>query len=109
MIGRTQMFDVQIVRGREPGSVYCGRPSPLGNPFRMEREEDRNAVCDAYADWFDQNLETLKPDLRKLWQKGMSDGVLLLSCWCAPKRCHLETVKQFFEDQMNVSQTDWSG
>ena len=102
------MFDVQIVRGRTPGSVYCGRPTPLGNPFHMWDEKDRDAVCDAYANWFNQNVETLKPVLRKLWRKGERDGVLVLACWCAPKRCHLDTVKQFFEDQMALRETERS-
>jgi len=93
------MFDICIVKGPRADAVYCGRPSPLGNPFRMLSESDRDRVCDEYDVWFHENVDNLKPVLRELWHKGVRDGSLLLSCWCAPKRCHLETVKAFLESQ----------
>jgi hypothetical protein len=37
----------------EPDHIYCGRGSPLGNPFTMKGEYDRNKVCDQYQKWFD--------------------------------------------------------
>jgi|LakMenE01Jun11ns_1017448.scaffolds.fasta_scaffold9048212_2 hypothetical protein len=102
------MFTVKVVHKNYPGSTYCGRPSPLGNPFVMKTEADRETVCEQYELWFQENLETLKPYLRNLWRLGVESGELLLGCWCAPKRCHLETVKNFFESQMNLTRKETS-
>ena len=82
------------------GAVYIGRPSPLGNPFimRNQSDEERNRVCDAYEAWFKAQLEENNPamldELRRLY-KLARQGPLVLGCFCAPKRCHGDTIKQF--------------
>ena len=70
-----------------PDAVYIGRPSKYGNPFTMRQEKDRDGVCDAYNAWIwlEENAELrykIKTEL-----KGKD-----LICYCAPKRCHGETV-----------------
>ena len=94
-------FKIRVVRKHHPKAVYCGRPSPLGNPFPMRTEADRDRVCDEYQKWFTDNLEVLKPELRKFWIKGAKDGELFLGCFCAPKRCHCDTIKAFLESYMD--------
>ena len=34
-----------------PNARYCGRPSPLGNPFVIGRDGTRDEVCDKYEAW----------------------------------------------------------
>lgn len=63
-----------------PGAVYCGRGSPWGNPFVIGEHGTRDEVCDRYE------LEILPTlDLTPLIGKD-------LECWCAPKRCHCDSI-----------------
>lgn len=61
------------------------RGSHWGNPFIMDDESERDAVCDmfeAYALW------RLKRDPH--WLDPLKGKHLL--CCCAPRRCHAETL-----------------
>lgn len=86
---------------------YCGRPSPLGNPYHARQEEDRDAVCDLYAQWFakqiEQQNERVLRELRRLYRIGKDNGIVRLQCWCAPKRCHCNTIKAFLEAQAEAN------
>ena len=79
--------------------VYCGRPSILGNPFNMQ-SMSRDASCDAYAEYFDAKINAKDPafmqELRKLYVMAKKDDINLV-CFCAPKRCHTETIKAFLD------------
>ncbi len=63
-----------------PGSVYIGRGSPWGNPFKIGEHGDRNEVCDRFER---EVLPTL--DVSKLRGKD-------LVCFCAPYRCHGDAI-----------------
>jgi len=98
------MMSIQVVNKRAGArGEYCGRPSPLGNPFPMRDESQRDEVCEQYDAWFQAKVEAQDPavmgELRRLWRVWKRDGALNLVCWCAPKRCHCETIKQFLESQ----------
>jgi hypothetical protein len=69
----------------------------LGNPFYMNSENERNLVCDKYEIWFNENLPKLLPRLNQLNELYQKYGKLNLYCWCAPKRCHAETIKRWLE------------
>ena len=61
------------------------RGTEWGNPFIMKSERDRDKVCaqfEAYARW----RLTIEPEWL-LPLRGQD-----LACWCAPKRCHAETL-----------------
>lgn len=80
--------------------VRVDRASVLGNPFYMCIEAQRDAVCDAYAEYFEQQLQSNKAfvnELQRLIKLYKHFGKLELFCWCAPKRCHAETIKQYVE------------
>ena len=93
---------MSIVLGKkwDAGAQYIGRGSPLGNPFVMKSEADRDAVCDQYQAWFDRKVkngdERVMNELRRLYRLAKK-GDLVLGCFCAPKRCHGETIKAFLE------------
>lgn len=83
-----------------PGAIrhYCGRPSPLGNPFVMRSEKDRDIVCDKYEKWFLERHSELRPHLRAILAKA--DGRdIELECFCAPRRCHCDTIKHALENE----------
>jgi hypothetical protein len=85
---------------------YCGRPSSLGNPFYMG-VFTRNQACDAYARWLPQRIEAQDPlimtELNELLIEYKEKGELTLLCWCAPKRCHCETIKEVLEQWIKTS------
>ena len=82
--------------------VYCGRKNPsmpsiggrypYGNPFKMDREEDRQDVIRSYALWVSE-----KPELLLDIQKNLKG--LILACWCAPKACHCDILVQIANDE----------
>ena len=79
--------------------VRVDRASVLGNSFRMENEYQRDEVCDKYQQWFDAKVEqkdaVVLGALRTLYRIHQKYGRLRLFCWCAPKRCHCETIRTF--------------
>ena len=91
---------MSIVVGRkwDANAQYIGRGSPLGNPFVMKSEADRDRVCDQYAVWFEERVKAgdarVMNELRRLYKIAKRGG-LVLGCYCAPKRCHGETIKGF--------------
>ena len=91
---------IRVGRKDERGAEYIGRGSPLGNPFRMNGEADRDRVCDLYEKWFAERVSAndarVLVELRRLYLIA-KQGDLVLGCYCAPKRCHGETIKRFLE------------
>lgn len=101
----------------EEKRVRCDRFSPVGNPFFMKDKsnEERNRVCDLYKEYFydimknKMDNEQIKEKynieidtkkfiefMREIWKVHQRYD-LTLGCWCAPKRCHTETIKEFIE------------
>lgn len=83
-------------------TVYCGRGSALGNPFPINAENDRDAVCDKYQEWFDDQIAPLQnqranQQLMNIERLEQEHGTVYLECFCAPQRCHCETIKAFIE------------
>ena len=92
---------IRVGRRSELGSTYIGRPTPLGNPFELKQESDRDIICDMYDAWFKKQVElgnkALLAELYKLAELHKAQGYLILGCYCAPKRCHGETIKRFLD------------
>lgn len=92
---------------KQPDHIYCGRGTPLGNPFPLRAGNDRDLVCDKYRDWFYEKVDEenwLKGNnpnpqtemLRDIYSKALQ-GDINLGCFCAPKRCHCDTIKEFLD------------
>ena len=85
------MKEITIVHcKREPYDVYIGRGSRWGNPFRIGIDGDRDEVIIKYLAWIKTQPLLLK-DLYQLRGKT-------LGCWCFPKNCHGEVLKNLAED-----------
>lgn len=65
--------------------VYIGRPSKWGNPFTMSKQTTRDKVCDSFESYVDEN-----PLLRDAIKKELRGKNLI--CFCAPHRCHGDTL-----------------
>lgn len=93
---------IRVGRHNEPNAVYIGRPSPLGNPFKMRNRsaDERNRVCNLYAEWLTdqihQDNESVLAELDRLANIALQ-GDLILGCHCAPLRCHGDTIKRILE------------
>ena len=97
------MIVIKNLRNETPSKAWqvrVDRRSVLGNPFYMATEAQRDEVCNKYAVYFEEqfkNNEMFKNELRRLYLLHKHYGKLELFCWCAPKRCHAETIKKFLE------------
>jgi len=79
-------------------AVYIGRPSPLGNPFKMSKAMARETMLTRYAAWLDAQLA--QPDsaaaceMARLRAILEEHGELTLVCWCAPLSCHGDAIRE---------------
>ena len=94
-----------IVKNRKtykgPGEWICRGRSPLGNPFKMEKESDRHCVIQKYRVWFIEEFynpddTTVRNEFHRLVKIALK-GDLTLICWCAPKECHGDYLKEAIE------------
>ena len=77
--------------------IKVDRTTPIGNPFRMHDETERDQVCDLYEEYFER---AMKNDLLFKHHidyivNAISTKNIALGCWCAPKRCHAETIVKY--------------
>lgn len=100
------MYIIHIVKTKEhTDSVYCGRGSVLGNPFPITQHASRNYVCDEYQIYFDEQIQINKifmMELVRIHTLGKRYGEVKLGCFCAPERCHTETIKKFLENNQEL-------
>jgi len=61
-----------------------------GNPFELDKDGNRDEVCDSYEIYFNlkKSLQRRLPEL-----KGKA-----LACWCHPERCHAHHLQQLTND-----------
>jgi hypothetical protein len=98
-MGQSGKLQIRVARkGQGLGGVYVGRPTPLGNPFRLLREENRDQVVARYAVWLEEELHRGNPAvtraLEELYRRLKRQGTLTLLCFCAPRRCHAEVIAE---------------
>lgn len=90
--------------------IYIGRTfkkygfylegSPLANPFPLNHEDERDNVLAQYRNWLYEKMNSDSPQLaelyrlKKLYDQGQD---LVLLCWCAPKPCHGDVIKEILE------------
>jgi hypothetical protein len=92
------MIAILVLNKRNAGTrgEYVGRPSPLGNPFKLEHELDWDAVITRYEVWLRERIsardQRVCHELNRLYVMARDTGLLELVCWCAPKRCHADVI-----------------
>lgn len=111
------MITIENLRRTKPKYAYdvkVDRSSILGNPYYMKNEGKRDYVCDLYEERFNKLIDNDKHwlevtlitqeyrtkfihELRNLYELYRIYKQLRLFCWCAPKRCHAETIKRYLE------------
>lgn len=77
---------------------YIGRGSPLGNPFVIGKHGTREQVIAKYAVWLQEQIDKGNPvvldELNRLGNKAIDEKGLVLQCFCYPKPCHGEIIKE---------------
>ncbi len=76
-------------------AVLIARPSPLGNPYAIGPDGDRDAVIEKYRVWLDARIAERDPVVCTALL-GIRPGQPL-ACHCAPKRCHGEVIVEALE------------
>jgi hypothetical protein len=75
---------------RREGDVLVDRTTMWGNPWRLvEYVNTRDFVCDNYA----TRLRAHPELVARLAERNPKR----LVCWCAPKRCHAESLRDALE------------
>jgi len=80
--------------------IKVDRTSPVGNPYYMRNEFERDIVCDRYKkhfEWSMQNDVKFNNYIKNIVKIAQKHDIAL-GCWCYPKRCHAETIKRFVEN-----------
>lgn len=77
---------------------YIGRGSPLGNPFVIGKDGSREQVIAKYRVWLNAQIMRKNPvvldELNRLGNKVIDEKGLALQCFCYPKPCHGEVIKE---------------
>jgi hypothetical protein len=68
------------------------RATQWGNPFILHDESMRDEVCDAFEEYARHRLLS-EPD----WLEPLRGYDL--ACWCAPKRCHGDTILKLLAER----------
>ena len=84
---------VQYTRGLKlpNDTIYVGRPSPYGNPYKMASEADRDRVIALYRAHIRARLKRQPMFLEALRGKN-------LACWCElEKKCHADVLLEMLK------------
>lgn len=92
-------MDIRVVHVKDRGwrrVEYVGRPTVLGNPYRIGRDGDRAAVIEKYRRWLWGRMQGDTPQRRELERLlGLAKtGPLALACYCKPLACHGDVIKR---------------
>lgn len=88
--------------------IRCDRKTVLGNPFYMSHESQRIEVCNKFEDYLPTAYQTNPKVRSEITNIVLHVGAgldVLLQCWCAPKRCHCDSIKSFVLNLINSPDT----
>ena len=81
--------------------VYCGRPGPWGNPYRIGPDGDRAAVIAKHKAHIRRRLRSGQLTLEQL--AALSGKKL--GCWCKPQPCHADYLAQLADAAQSILDT----
>ena len=77
-------------------AAYVARPSPLGNPYAIGPDGNRNEVIARYHDWLTARIAERDPVVCTALL-GIRLGQSL-SCHCAPAPCHAAVIAEVLDE-----------
>ena len=100
-------FSIRVVQLKTNADAFpISRGFPLSNPFSMSGDEKlRDDVCDKYEKYFQEKIDSndlvFTTELARAVAKAIDNGYIKLGCYCAPKRCHGDTIARFLNSVLN--------
>jgi Domain of unknown function (DUF4326) len=76
--------------------IDVDRNSPLGNPFLMNGEHERDLVCNEFASYLSNHLgknNVVDQEVTRIANLIRSSQHVALRCWCKPRRCHGDDIR----------------
>jgi uncharacterized Zn finger protein len=93
--------DRQVLCKHKIAAFYALFPEFALELENMKNEFERNRVCEQYEAYFHDKMQRTDTDfyreVMRLHDILQQYGKLELYCWCVPKRCHAETIKNYIE------------
>lgn len=88
-------------RPKYPYDFRVDRATPVGNPFRIDKNNNRDGVCLRYRLYFRDMTKDVKfmCYVDKIIEAYIKYGELRLFCWCYPLRCHASTIAYYVESR----------
>jgi Domain of unknown function (DUF4326)/YspA, cpYpsA-related SLOG family len=89
------MIDI-VNRNHGSSGIYVGRPTVLGNPYTLKVYNRTDAIA-RYRIWLRQQWQRqgeVQAALLQLARQYHEQGELTLVCWCAPRPCHAEVIRE---------------
>lgn len=86
--------------------VYVGRPSALGNPFRIGRDGTREEVIAKYEAWLLREYCDPGSEARLAYYDLLmkaTRGDLTLVCHCAPLACHADVIARHLREALEMT------
>lgn len=83
---------------QEEGIIVC-HPSPMANPYRHKKDWSRAERIEAFRKGLEKEMRT-RDGLRYRWMRtlakrlALSSSSVVLTCWCAPKPCHGDIIRE---------------
>lgn len=93
-------MNINIVNMRNVPRHSCtpvDRRTPLGNRFIIGQDGSRDEVCDKYDADFEYLLlanNAAQAQFQDLCRRARNNEEINLGCWCAPERCHAQTIRR---------------
>lgn len=92
--------------------VYIGRGSALGNPFtHLDNQgkaeykvESREIAVESYRKYLEEKIKSKDKavcnELNRIYKLAMNKEIYLV-CYCAPKPCHGDVIKEIIEEKQS--------
>ena len=81
-------------------TIYIGRGSYLGNPFPLGDFVNREDCIKEYEKYLSENIlmknEKIMRALKQIYDASQ-DHPVNLQCFCAPHKCHGDSIKKLIE------------
>jgi hypothetical protein len=86
--------------------IFIGRPSPLGNPFPINKDCNRSECINKYKVWLKQQTVNHKSEAYKelrriqILEEKNPNTIIRLLCFCKPLPCHGDWLVYKLENRM---------
>ena len=104
-----QIRNKRVFKQTGENVFYVGRPSVLGNPYSV-KQHGRLKCINLYERWLTHAIQeeseavmaTLQEICDAVTQAREQQSHVYLVCWCAPKACHAEIIRDVVEEMLEA-------